>query len=629
MTTPPALNISAALDAAYEHLAAGRLAAAEALCRQILGVSAREPDALHCLALVAFHVGRLDAAIELVRAAIASNPASAVYFNDLGSMLRTQGKNEVAIASFRQSLARDPTRAEVHYNLANALRGQRDLDAAASGYLAAIAAQADFVDAHFHLGNVLAEQGQVEAAADRFQATVEIRPDHAGAFYNLGNARTDQGRLDEAVAAYRRAITIDPGFWEAHSNLLWTLQYMDNVAPQAAFAEALRFAARHEAPLRVGWAPHPNPRDPSRRLRVGYVSADFRRHSVAYFAESLLEHHDRAQFELFCYYNNAGADAVTRRFIALADHWVPCRDLDDAALATRIRQDGIDILVDLAGHTAHHRLLAFARKPAPVQVTYLGYPATTGISAIDYRITDVHADPPEAGDAYYTERLVRLPETFLCYRPPETSMAVQATPALRNGYVTFGSFNALPKITPRVVALWSRILMTLPTAHIFLKSAGFERAETRERFLRMFESHGVVPGRITLAGKEASFDAHLFRYHQIDIGLDPFPYNGTTTTFEAMWMGVPTVTLRGDRHATRVGASLLANAGARELIAATEEAYLQIAAELAGDVAGLDSTRSRMRERLESSRLLDATGLARQIESAYRMMWHTWCNASA
>ena len=629
MTAPSTLNISAAIDKAYEHLAAGQLAAAETLCRQILGVSPREPAALHCLASVAFHVGRLDAALELVRAAIASNPSNAGYFNDLGSMQRTQGKNEDAIASYRQSLARDPAHAGVHYNLANALRAQRDLNAAASSYSAAIAAQPDFADAHFHLGNVLAEQGQVEAAADRFQATVAIRPDHAGAFYNLGNARTGQGRLDEAVAAYRQAITIDPEFSEAHSNLLCTLQYMETVAPKEAFAEALRFAQRHEAPRRGHWAPHPNPRDPNRRLKVGYVSADFRRHSVACFAESLLEHHDRTQVEVFCYYNNTGADAVTQRFIALADHWVPCRDLDDASLAARVGQDGIDILVDLAGHTAHHRLLTFARKPAPVQVAYLGYPATTGLTAIDYRITDVHADPPDAGNEFYTERLLRLPGTFLCYRPPETSIAVQATPALRNGYVTFGSFNALPKITPRVVALWSHILLTLPTARLFLKSAGFERTGTRERFFGMLESHGVAPGRITLAGKDASFDLHLSRYHEVDIGLDPFPYNGTTTTFEAMWMGVPTVTLCGDRHATRVGASLLAKAGVSEFIAHSEEMYARIASQAAGDIGELDVLRRRIRGNLLSSPLLDAAGLAKQIESAYRNIWQRWCNASA
>ncbi len=622
------MDIPAALEVAFGHLAAGHLAACESLCRKILAQIPHEANALHCLALVAFQTGHLDAAIELARAAIASNPTSAAYLNDLGSMLRAQGRNEEAIASFRQSLSRDAKHAVVHYNLANALRAQHNPAAAVDSYEAAIDAEPDFADAHYHLGNVLAEQGKVEAAAEQFQVTVAIHPGHAAAFFNLGNARTDQGRLDEAVAAYRRALAIEPGFWEAHSNLLWTLHYMDSVTPQAAFAEAVAFAHRHEAPLRASWVPHTNSRAPGKRLKIGYVSADFRRHSVAFFAEPLLQLHDRTHVEVFCYCNNSVADAVTRRFIEIADHWLPCRDIDDAALASRIRQDGIDILVDLSGHTAHHRLLTFARKPAPIQVTYLGYPATSGLSAIDYRMTDIYADPPGAGDEFYTERLIRLRASFLCYLPPETALPVRATPALRNGYVTFGSFNALPKISDRVISLWSKILMQLPAARIYLKSAGLERNETRERVFGLFNEQGVMRERIVLAGKDAGFDEHLSRYHEIDIGLDPFPYNGTTTTFEAMWMGVPTVTLRGNRHAGRVGASLLANAGMPALIANDDEAYVRIALELAANPKELDKLRSRMRDKLSASPLLDAGQLARYIEYEYRKMWHTWCGTS-
>lgn len=628
MTTVPSLNISATLEAACGHLAAGQLAAAETLCRQILRVNPDEPEALSCLATIAFHLGRTDQAIALIGAAIAAHPTSTEYLNNLGTMLRTQGKYAEAIASLRQALAHTPTHALVHYNLANCLRDQRDLVGAAHSYAAAIAAQADFADAHFHLGNVLAEQGQIDAAAERFLATIAIQADHAGACYNLGNARTDQGRLEEAVLAYRRAIVIDPGFSEARSNLLLTLQYLDSTTPEAAFAEARKFAEQHETPLRSGWTQHDNSRDPHRRLRVGYVSADFRRHSVAYFAESLLGHHDRSRIEVFCYYNNSGADQVTQRFMALADHWIVCRHLDDAALAARIRQDGIDILVDLAGHSAHHRLLMFARKPAPVQVTYLGYPATTGLSAIDYRITDLHADPADTGDAFYSERLIRLPDTFLCYRPPEIVMAVQPTPALRNGHITFGSFNALQKITPRVLALWSRLLIMLPSARLLLKAAGLEQEATHQRILQVFESHGVARRRIVVAGKEASFESHLKRYHEVDIGLDPFPYNGTTTTLEAMWMGVPTVTLRGNRHATRVGTSLLINVGMDNWIASSEDAYLQIAFAMAGDVTKLDCMRSGMRARLQESPLLNAKHLAGQIEAVYRTVWQAWCHGS-
>lgn len=629
MSTPSSLSIPAALAAAYEHLVGGHPAVAETICRQILDINAREPDALHCLALVAFQTGRLDAAIELVRSAIASSQPSAHYLNDLGTMLRSQGKIGDALSSYRQARALDPARADVHYNLANALREGKDLAGATISYAAAVAVQPDFIDAYFHLGNVLAEQGRIEEAVEKFLTTLSLHPNHAGALYNLANARSDQGRLDEAVIMYRKTLAINPDFYEARSNLLWTLQYMNDVPQEEVFAEAMKFADVHEAPLRVKWTQHRNSRDPQRRLKVGYVSADFRRHSVAYFAESLLEKHDRTQVEVFCYYNNEGIDAVTRRFMALADHWIPCRSLDDAALAACIRDDGIDILVDLAGHTAHHRLLVFSSKPAPVQVTYLGYPATTGLSAIDYRITDVHADPPDASDSFYTEHLIRLPETFLCYQPPDLALTVRSTPALHNGYITFGSFNALPKITSQVIGLWARTLINLPTSRMLLKAAGFENAATRDRFLNMFDLHGVAPSRISFMGKDASFEEHLVRYHEVDIGLDPFPYNGTTTTLEAMWMGVPIVTLRGDRHATRVGASLLANVALGDLIATSEDMYMQIASGLASDIATLDGLRTELRGRLTNSTLVDSGRLAKEIESVYRQMWRVWCNTPA
>lgn len=625
MSTASSFDISTALDAAYAHLAAGRLAESEALCRQILKINPREHEAMHCLASIAFHAGHLAHAVELLRNAISLAPPNAVYLNDLGTILWAQGNSVEAISCYRQSLVVDASRADAHYNLANALRTQRDFAGAAAAYASSIKLKGDFADAHFHLGNVLAEQGDVDAAARAFLAVIAIQPEHAGAHYNLANALADQGRLEEAVTEYRHVIELNPGFHAAHSNLLWTLQYMDTVSRQDAFAEARRFADLRETPLRAQWPRHENIRDPQKRLKIGYVSPDFRRHSVAYFAESLIGHHDRSQVEVFCYYNNGFSDEVTQRFIALADHWLDCSKMDDAALAERIRADGIDILVDLAGHTAHHRLLTFARKPAPVQVTYLGYPATTGLTAMDHRFTDVHADPPGAGDAFYTERLVRLPETFLAYRPPEVSVDVQPTPALRNGFVTFGSFNALPKITPRVIALWSRLLVALPTSRLLLKAGGFENPDTRERFAALFSQHGVGPERIDMMGKDSSFDAHLARYHTVDIGLDPFPYNGTTTTFEAMWMGVPTITLSGDRHTTRVGASLLANVGLEAFVARSEDEYVKVATEMAGDIAELDTIRRSMRERLHRSPLVDADKLARTIEAEYRQMWQTWC----
>ncbi|MEP7154628.1 MAG: tetratricopeptide repeat protein [Betaproteobacteria bacterium] len=625
MSTNLPFDISAALDVAYAHLAAGRLSECEALCRQILGINPREAEAMHCLASVAFHAGHYAPAVQLLEDAISLSGPNAVFFNDLGTMLGAQGKTADAIRRYRQSIACEATRADVHYNLANALRAQRDLPGAALAYADAGRLDPNFADAHFHLGNVLADMGKVDEAAVAYSAVIAMHPDHVGALYNLGNARADQCRLEEAVTAYRRVTQIDPGFYAAHSNLLWTLQYMDTVTPEEAFAEARRFAEIHEAPLRKSWTAHDNSRDARRRLKIGYVSADFRRHSVAYFAESLISNHDRGEVDVFCYYNNPRADSITARFVELADHWLDCSGMDDAALADCIRRDGIDILVDLAGHTAHHRLLAFAHRPAPVQVTYLGYPATTGLTAMDYRLTDAHADPFDADDEFYSERLVRIPETFLCWCPPDAGIEVRAAPAITNGFLTFGSFNALQKITPRVIALWSRILVALPSSRLVLKAGGFENQATRATFAGMFSSHGVSASRINFLGKDAGFDEHLARYHAIDIGLDPFPYNGTTTTFEALWMGVPTITLCGDRHATRVGSSLLANAGLESFIARDDDEYLQLAIRAASDIPQIQELRHDMRARLLRSPLLDAQKFTREIETAYREMWMTWC----
>ena len=581
------------LSQALDHVGAGRLMEAEALLRKILAVQPNHQEALHALGLIAFQVGRHDAALELIGRASQAAPNNAIYANNLGTVQQKLGKKAAAEANFRRALAMD----------------------------------ANYPDALYNLGNVLAEMEQLDAAIDLYQRTLRNNPNHAAAHYNLGNTLQDLGRIADAIASFDIAIQLNPAFVAAHSNRLLSMQYLDTAPADHVRRAAQQFADAIETPRKAAWPMHRNVRDPNKRLKVGYVSADFRRHSVGYYIEPLLANHDASQVETYCYYSHPQDDEMTRRMMQVANHWRPCHALNDDALVACIVDDGIDILVDLGGHTAHSRLAVFAQKPAPIQVAYLGYPATTGLTAMDYRLTDVIADPGEMDPSRYSETLHRLSRTFLCYRPPTEAPAVAPLPAIESGQVAFGSFNALPKLSPATIALWSRILRALPGSTLTLKSSGLAHASVRGRLIDDFARHGVKPSRVILLVRDADFMTHLARYAALDICLDPLGYNGTTTTCEALWMGVPTISLRGHQHAARVGASLLSSVGLNTLVCETENAYVDTALALANDLPRLAAMRNTMRARLETSPLLDGKGLADVIENAYRAIWTRWCNA--
>jgi predicted O-linked N-acetylglucosamine transferase (SPINDLY family) len=369
---------------------------------------------------------------------------------------------------------------------------------------------------------------------------------------------------------------------------------------------------------------HSNSRDPARRLRIGYVSPDFRAHAVANFFEPLLSCHDRSQFFIACYSNCPAPDAVTRRIESAADLFRDITALDDAAAADLIRSDGIDVLVDLAGHTARNRLLCFARKPAPVQVTYLGYPDTTGLSAIDARFTDALADPPHT-DIYHSESLIRLPAPFLCYQPPVDAPSPAPPPMLANGYITFGSFNNFTKLNRQTIKLWAQLLKSVLTARLLLKADALADPLVAESARAAFAPHGIPAQRLTLSGFVPTTAGNLDFYRNIDIALDPSPYNGTTTTCEALLMGVPVVTLAGQTHVSRVGVSLLTGVELTSLISTDADDYIRRAAVLAVDVNQLTTLRETLRARLLRSPLADAGRLAANIESAYRTLFSQWC----
>ena len=603
----------------------GRLADAAAAYRKALAIEPDNVESLNNLGNALRGLGDLPAAVETFHKALALAPDFVAAHSNLGGALNDQGRPDEAFDAYRAALALAPDDAAVHNNLGTTLIYQGKADEAEAAFRQALALAPDFADAHNNLGNALRDKSQWQDAVIAYRAALALAPDFAAAHNNLGGALKDQGRLAEAIAAYRASIAHKPDFAAAHSNLVFSMNYDAAATQQTIFAESRAWHESHAAALGRRAPGHANARDPERRLRVGYVSPDFREHSVAYFLEPLIAAHDRAAFEVFCYAQVARPDQRTERFRGLADTWRSTVGMTDADLATAVREDRIDILVDLAGHTGGNRLLAFARRPAPVQLSWLGYPNTTGTEAIDARLTDAIADPPGPSDALHSETLVRLPNGFLCYAPTADAPAIGAPPARSTGHVTFGSFNALAKITPAVVAAWARILLGVPGSRLVIKSGPLADAATRARYLEMLAAAGVDAGRVDLRAWIDARSGHLGAYANIDIGLDPFPYNGTTTTCEALWMGVPVVTLAGDRHAGRVGASLLTRIGLAELVADTTDGYVETAVHFAGDLDGLPARRLALRDRMMSSPLCDAAGFARDVEAAYRAMWRRWC----
>jgi predicted O-linked N-acetylglucosamine transferase (SPINDLY family) len=649
---PDAAMTQRQLALALQNLQAGRADLAEPGLRQVLAAQPDHADALYALGYALQAQGRLDEAIASYRQSLAVQPRAVAVLCNLGNALQATGKLDEAVECYRRALALAPNDASVHSNLGSALKALGQLDAATASFERALALKPDMVEARLNLANAWLVQGRLEQAGDAYRALAQQRPDLRGvhsnlgmvlrtqgrmaealeayrrslainladpaAHANLGNVLADLGRIDEACASYERSLALRPDDLEVRSNILMQRNYDPALAP-AALLEAHR-AFAHALPS-VAISPHTNARDPERRLRIGYVSGDFGTHPVGYFVLPVLAAHDPARVELVGYSTRLSEDAITRRIRAHVPTWRSTVGIDDAALAAQMRADGIDILVDLSGHTAGNRLGAFARKPAPVQVTWLGYPATTGLDTIDYRLTDATADPPDA-DAHGTEAPVRLPNGFHCYVPPEDAPDVVA-PARRP--LGFGSFNNLSKVNDRVIAAWGRILAAVPESRLVLKARPLNDPSTRALYQAKLEAVGVAPERMVLLETAPSWHDHMAQYGEIDVALDPFPYNGTTTTCDALWMGVPVVTLRGDRHAARVGASLLARVGLAALVADDLDGYVATAVALAQDAPRRTALRTSLRARVQTSPLGDPTGFTRALEDAYRAMWHRWC----
>jgi predicted O-linked N-acetylglucosamine transferase (SPINDLY family) len=590
--------------AAYRHATALRPNYAEAHCN---------------LGNVLKDQGQAGEAIIAYRQAIACNRGLVQAYSSLGDALNKKGQVDEALVACRQALALRPDYAEAHNNLGNALLVKGQIDEAIAAYRQAIALSPDDAHIHSNLGAALSSGGQLDEALTTYRHTIALRPNYSNAYNNLAGALIDQGQLSEAVDTYRQALEIDPGNASIDSNLVYILHFHPAYDGRAIAKELCRWNRRHAEPLRKSVQRHTNELSPDRRLRIGYVSPHLRAHPIGRFLLPLLSRHDHAQFEIHCYSDVRGPDGVTARLKKNSDHWHDTTGFSDEQLAEQIRLDGIDILLDLSMHMAANRLLVFARKPAPVQVTWLAYAGSAGLSAIDYRLSDPYLDPP-GGIEHYSEQTIRIP-SYWCYEPPQ-SPAVNALPAAEAGFVTFGCLNNFCKVSPATLTLWSDVLQKVDRSRLLIHShAGSHREST----LRWFADRGIDRSRIDFVGL-MPLDTYLLQYQRLDIALDTTPYGGGTTTCDGLWMGVPTVTLSGQTAVGRGGVSLLSNLGLTELIARTPEQYVRAATDLAKDLPRLAELRSSLRQRMERSPLTDAPRFARDIEAAYRQMWGSWCN---
>ena len=647
--TPPQL-----LQRAIQLHGAAALDEAAALYRQITTLDPAHAVAWNLLGVVAHQKGQYQDALGLIGRAIGLRADVADFHANYALALTSLGILAQAIDSHNRALALDPRCGAALGGLAKLRRRQGRLDEAEQ-LLRALTAARPSVAAWISLGELLALRGRHSEAHRAYQDGLRLDPNNAHAHNGLGMLLYREHRYDDALLAFRTALRHAPAFAEPLRNMPAPLVAQGRVDeavvacreylsrhPQDASAASLPLLLAHytshdRAALfaeHVAWAQHyapPGPPSPSssgqededrntdRRLRIGYVSPDFRQHSVAFFIEPLLQAHDRAAVELFCYSDVVAVDDVTLRLQRRADHWRAVAGLTDDQFCAQVRADRIDILVDLAGHTAGNRLLAFAQRPAPVQATYLGYPDTTGLRAIDYRITDAVADP--GGDVFHSESLVRLPRCAWCYRPPDSSPHPNALPAKECGSITFGSFNALAKLSSETRDLWSQALAGMPGSRLMLKSAALGEESTSRRVADALAARGIEADRLLLRGHDALIKHHLRTYHEVDIALDTFPYHGTTTTCDALWMGVPVVCMTGDSHVSRVGASLLDAVGLGELSADSPRRFVDAAVTLAADLSRLAKLRSTLRGTMQRSPLMDAAALARAMESSYRDMW--------
>jgi protein O-GlcNAc transferase len=597
--------------------------------RAALAQRENDPQVRHSLGIALYHDNQLDPALAEFAAAIELRPDFPDAYNNVGNALLAKGDLDLAVAAYQKAVALNPNVIDSQINLASALDRVGRHEEALPIHRMIIAARPDYAASYRAIGEEMLREMDLDGAVAAYRKTIELAPDCYPAFNNLSVALKEQSLMDDALDCCEKAMELQPKNATIHSNLIYLLSFHPGYdGPEIARQQRI-WNERHAEPLRHLIRPHendrnPDRRNPDRRLKIGYVSPDLCRHVVGQNLSPLLSEHDRSEFTVFCYSSTAGPDSYTEILRSHTDIWRDVATSTDGELAEIVRRDQIDILVDLSLHMSNNRLLVFARRPAPVQLTYLGYCASSGMTAMNYRLSDPHLDPPDSDLSLYSEETIRLPETYWCYNPAGPTPEPAPTPSEKAGHLTFGCLNNFAKVSPGALDLWAEILRALPSSRMIIHSyPGSHLEGVRERFAQ----NGVLPERIEFLPK-LSWADYLQTYSRIDIALDPFPYGGGITTCDALWMGVPVVSLIGQTAVGRGGKSILSNIGLAELAARRPRQYVQTALTLAESPARLAELRRDLRHRMLTSPLMNARKFARNVENAYRNMWRQWCASS-
>jgi predicted O-linked N-acetylglucosamine transferase (SPINDLY family) len=653
-------------DLVYADFKLGRALAAlaesngEGKSKRKAQTDSNDSEVFQRLSRLVSEIGRREEALYAYRAAVQGDEEIPDAFNTLGNFLVSRDLNDEALRAYARAIQLKPDEAMFHYNRGIPLKALGRWEECEAAYRKSIELRPDYAEAMNNLGILLLERGRGEESVAILRRAIEINPEFAGAFHNLGNSLRELGRAEEALVAlrratalhphypgayntagiallmmgrvgeamesYRKALSLSPTDVMTHSNLLFAMHFSADCDAEAIYKEARAWDEQHGKPLRRLRKLRPNDRNPERRLRVGYVSPDLGKHVVGYNLLPLLAEHDPEQVETYCYNSLTRPDEITAQLKAESTAWREVAFLSDEQLAEQVRADAIDILVDLSLFTGGNRLRTFAMVPAPVQITYLGYCSTSGVDGMHYRFSDPHLDPPDAELKWYSEETIRLPETYWCYSPGGVAPDASPLPADEKGFVTFGCLNQFPKDSNAALNLWWEILKRVQNSRMIVHAPPGEYLKDVQEKIKQAD---VDPARVEFVGRQ-SWDGYMRTCHRIDIGLDPFPYNGGITTCDMMWMGVPIVSLSGGTAVGRGGRSILCNVGLPELVAYDREQYAKIAAELAADLGKVRELRKTLRERMKASPLMNAPRFAKHVEAAYRQTWRKWCaNGSA
>lgn len=580
----------------------GQYRAAEQMALQLIKVNSKQPLFWSVLGAALHAQNRIKESLGPKRQVVALLPQDGKAHYNLANTLNDLGRYAEAQESYLKAIKLAPDFSSSYYNLGNILLGQKKHSEAENCYRKAIALNENYAEALNNLGNVCKATGRFAEAESWLKRSVAADPKYAVAFNNLGNVYKELNRLPDAIQAYATAVTLNPALTDAYSNFILCINYLPGYPSARAMKEAQLFGERVSDRAKNSRC-SPRCFDSGARLKVGFVSGDLKNHPVGYFLEGLISHMDRSRFELFAYVTKDDEDELTARMKPYFAQWQIIHGMPDEQAAQCIYKHEIQVLFDLSGHTAYNRLPMFAYRPAPIQITWLGYFATTGVKEMDYIIGSPYSIPPE-DEALYTEKVLRLPETTLCFTPPDGEIAVSTLPAIENGFVTFGCFNKLYKLNDEVLEVWARLLDAVPNAKLFLKNEQFADPVIRNEMIKRLTAHGMTSERLIIEGPSPR-DAYLKAYDRVDIALDPFPFPGGATSVEGLWMGVPFITLRGTNFIGRQGYAILENTGLGDLVATDHQSYIQKAVGLAGDLEQLRKLRSGMRARLQQSPLFD------------------------